>query len=71
MAKIKAKGTCVGSVPFWISDKIGIESFNKIQAGETADVELSHLETQVLEFVEIVEEKKSSSSSSSSSEGDE
>ena len=46
MAKYKAKHTCVGSIPFWASDLIGIDNFNKLNDGE--EVSVSEPQPQVL-----------------------
>jgi|TARA_R100001463_G_scaffold23408_2_gene56196 hypothetical protein len=60
MAKYKSKATCVGSIPFWASDLIGIDNFNKLNAGE--DVTISEPQPQVLEWIEVVEVEESEES---------
>ena len=58
MAKYKAKHTCVGSIPFWVGDLVGIDSYNKLNDG--GEVSIAKPQPQVLEFLEVVKEKKSS-----------
>jgi hypothetical protein len=60
MAKYKSKSTCLGSIPFWVGDLIGIDNFNKLNAGE--DVTILEPQPQVLEWLEVVEAKESKES---------
>ena len=60
MAKYKAKTTCVGAVPFWVNDHIGIENYNKLNVGES--IELSDTpQPQVLEWLDSVAEESKKS----------
>ena len=60
MAKYKAKHTCVGSIPFWVGDLVGIDSYNKLNDG--GEVSIAKPQPQVLEFLEFIEVEKSEES---------
>ena len=59
MFSIKSKIHCKGSIPFWVGGIIGLENYNKLQAGDS--IELSkNPDPQILEFIDISEVKSTS-----------
>jgi hypothetical protein len=59
MTKYTSKITCLGALPFWISDHVGIDIYNKLNSGESVELKVEP-QSQVLEFLDtiVVEEEK-------------
>ena len=60
MFSVKSKIHCKGSIPFWVGDIIGLENYNKLQAGDSIELSKSP-DPQILEFIDISEVKSTSS----------
>lgn len=60
MVKYKAKHTCVGAIPFWVGDLVGIDSYNKLNDG--GEVSIAKPQPQVLEFLDVIEVEESEES---------
>ena len=60
MFSIKSKIQWKGAIPFWVGDIIGLENYNKLQAGDSIELSKSP-DPQILEFIDISEVKSTSS----------